>query len=533
MMAGKMLLLLLSTVLTGVLSWRPREVYIKAGEMVSLRCPQNRGSYRDAKVTWTSHTTQETDLTSNLTSAEQRRMGVLLHGRNLVILSVSVNHQGNYSCSQGTASSRFWFRLTVYTTQTTEYEERATYSTKCYTQESCTLHCPDVNIPDVNTPNMTSNGIIWHKKGESLPIDSYFSSVEEKDQGVYTCTRSYLYHQQMYNMTFRMLLDVQPSKIFGNSVILSPRKDEVFDVALGSTVVIECKAVIYSDFDEVFWLSGTSFVETNDSLPVFYNSTRENNAEGMKMTASLVFKKVSEEDLSKSYTCKLETDDQPSSFVTITLAQKASPFSLPLALGIVGIMVTIVFVTAVVYMKFKMDITLFLRDSRCCYRSTSDGKSYDAFLLRYKSNAGLNDDDIDLLESVLEERFGYSLCVNDRNVLPGNAVAEAVLDCIEQSRTVIVVPTSSDPGVGSGVLKDLLASVKEQQTRLIIIKTESKEVSRSGSVPEASQLLGEAGDCVTWKGKCSMEASSFWKQLGCHLPAPQHAPKKRLLPQTV
>lgn len=40
------------------------------------------------------------------------------------------------------------------------------------------------------------------------------------------------------------------------------------------------------------------------------------------MTASLVFKKVSEEDLSKKYTCKLETDNQSSSSVTITLKQK-------------------------------------------------------------------------------------------------------------------------------------------------------------------------------------------------------------------
>lgn len=39
-------------------------------------------------------------------------------------------------------------------------------------------------------------------------------------------------------------------------------------------VVIDCKAVVYSEFTEVFWLSDTSFVEMNDSLPVYYSSTR-------------------------------------------------------------------------------------------------------------------------------------------------------------------------------------------------------------------------------------------------------------------
>lgn len=51
----------------------------------------------------------------------------------------------------------------------------------------------------------------------------------------------------------------------------------------------------------------------------------------------------------------------------------------------------------------------------------SDGKSYDAFFMCYKCNTpgGLNAHDARWLESVLEERFGYSLCLYDRDVLPG------------------------------------------------------------------------------------------------------------------
>lgn len=60
-------------------------------------------------------------------------------------------------------SKQIWFTLMVYTTPSREYEERTMYSLTCYTQESCSLKCPDVNTPAVNTLNMTSNGIIWHK----------------------------------------------------------------------------------------------------------------------------------------------------------------------------------------------------------------------------------------------------------------------------------------------------------------------------------------------------------------------------------
>ncbi|KAF1392675.1 hypothetical protein PFLUV_G00030520 [Perca fluviatilis] len=525
----------LLTLLTGAECAAPKEIYVKEGEMVALYCPSCRGyDHGDAKLIWTSYTTQDMDLTNNVSSAEQRQLGIVVHGRSLVILSASVNYQGNYSCSQGSAST--WFRLTVLTPQSREYEKMTQYPTTCYTQETCTLHCPDVNRPAPNIPNITSNGIIWHKEGESLPKDSYFSSVEESDHGVYTCTRSYLCYGQIYNMTFTVVLDVQPKeKPVKDAAITEPQNNHVFHVDLGSPKVIDCKAVMYLKFDKVFWLIGKSFVETDNSLPVFYNFTRENNDGELKMTASLVFKKVSEEDLSKNYTCKLQSASELSGFVTINLAQKPRPSYLSLALGVVGIVLVMV-LTVVIYVRFKINITLFLRDTIGCHSSTSDGKSYDAFLVCYKSNtdAGLHEDDRKELENVLEERFGYSLCLYDRDVLPGKAVAEAVLDCIEQSRTVVLVPTSPDPGPGSGLLSAIHEALVERQTRLVFIKTETTDVLRSGSLPEALQLLGEAGNCVTWKGISSMPpSSSFWKQLRYYLPSPQRAPKVRLLPQTI
>ncbi|XP_068586730.1 interleukin-18 receptor 1-like isoform X2 [Cebidichthys violaceus] len=521
-------LLLLLASLTGVCPRRTKETYVKAGEMVALYCPHGRGpSHGDAKVIWTSDITQEMDLT-DMSSAEQRQMGVLVYGRSLVILSASANLGGNYSCSLGNASRQFRFRLTVYTTQR---EKSSQYNQTCHTKEACTLRCPEVNVP-ADTPNITSNDIIWHKEGKYLPNNGYFSKLEENDQGVYTCTRPYLYYSQTYNMTFTVVLDIQPKEKPNKvPVIMSPHKSDVFYVDLGATVVIDCEAVLYSVFDEVFWEDGKSEVETNNSFPVFYNYTRENNDGETKMTASLVFKSVSEEDLSKSYTCSLESVSENSN-VTITLAQKPRPSYVSLALSIVGVVVVMV-LTVVIYVRFKINITLFLRDTLSCHSSISDGKSYDAFLMCYKSDtdAGLNEDDRKCLESVLEERFGYSLCLYDRDVLPGKAAAEAVLDCIEQSRTVVLVPTSSDPGPGSGLLSAIHAALVERQTRLVFIRTETTEASRSGSLPEALQLLGEAADCVTWKGMSSMShSSSFWKQLRYQLPAPQQDSKMKLLP---
>ncbi|XP_063736763.1 X-linked interleukin-1 receptor accessory protein-like 2 [Eleginops maclovinus] len=518
--------LLLSS-LTGVFPGSPTDIYVKAEEMVELYCPLNgEDNQRDAELIWTTHTSQEMDLTHNMSSAEQKRRDLLVHGRSLVIFKATAKHQGIYSCSRGNSSSQLWFRVTVNTKQRNE----STHPQTCHTRESCTLICP--NTPAENILNITSNSIC-QKEGETK--DCYFTSVEEKDHGVYTCTRSYLYYGQIYNMTFTVLLDIQPKeKPEKYPVIISPHNSDVFPVYLGSTVVIDCKAVMYSDDDMMFWLSSDSFLETNSSFPVYYNYTNEINADKIQMTAALVFKEVSEEDLLQNYTCKLQTVTGRSSFVTIALAQKPRLSYVPLAVGIVSIVLVTV-LTIIIYVRFQIPITLFLRDTVGCHSSTSDEKSYDAFLMCYKSDTdtGLNEYDRKCLESVLEERFGYSLCLYDRDVLPGEAVSEAVLDCIQQSRTVLLVPTSPETGPGSGLLSAIHAALVERQARLVFIKTEKTEGLRSGSLPHALQLLSEAGACVTWKGMRSMQPSSpFWKHLRYHLPAPQHAPKIRLLPQT-
>ncbi|XP_074522964.1 X-linked interleukin-1 receptor accessory protein-like 2 [Halichoeres trimaculatus] len=528
---------LLRTILAAGACSTPKDICIKSGEMVALHCKCFKEETQSGpKLIWTDPEGRE--LNSNMSSAEQKRMGVLLYRWSLIILNTTVNHQGNYSCSQRhgrTPSRQFWSSLRVYTTESREYEERTMYSRTCYTEESCTLDCPDVNIPDADTPNITSNDIVWHKKGESDPKNGFFSSVEEKDQGVYTCTRPYLYLNQKYNMFFTVELDVQPHEKSGEAAdIIYPHHNDVFHVDLDSTVVIPCKAVVFSPFDSLVWLSG-KLLYTNESLRVFYNVTTISASRGMNITASLVIKKVTEADLSKNYSCKLESVEQLSSVVNITLAQKARPSYVSLAVGVVCTAVVMV-VISVVYVKFKISITLFLRDTLGCHRNTSDGKSYDAFLMFYKSDTdtGLNEEDREWLRSALEEKFGYSLCLQDRDILPGKAVAEAVLDCIEQSSTVVLVPTSPDPGLGSGLLSVIHSALVEKETRLVFIETESNKVSKSGSVPEALQLLSKAGDCVTWKGKHSTSlSSSFWKQLRYHLPAPQHTPGVNLLPHTV
>lgn len=106
------------------------------------------------------------------------------------------------------------------------------------------------------------------------------------------------------------------------------------------------------------------------------------------------------------------------------------------------------------------------------------------------------------------------------------AAADSVLDCVEQSRAVVLVPTSSDSCLESGLLIAIHATLVERRTRLVFIQTDAEQRPCRGSVPEGLQLLAEAGDRVMWKGSGSVSlSSSFWKRLRYYLPAPRDVKK--------
>uniref|UniRef100_A0A3B5KQR6 TIR domain-containing protein n=1 Tax=Xiphophorus couchianus TaxID=32473 RepID=A0A3B5KQR6_9TELE len=384
--------------ISGELEW----IYVRAGDLVMLQCEECK--YDGTVVLWKLETGQKTQLYSNMSASEQQRLGLVLYQNRLVILSASLNHQGNYSCGP---LRRIWMKhwLTVYSESSREAEFGNRYSQTCYKNQTCELNCPEENLP--------SDQSLWI--------------------GVYFCTRSFLYSGQTYNASFTVVLDVQTGI-----------KDPLFT-----------------------------------RLSVSY--------------ATLVFREVLAEDLSTNFSCKLESAEL-TRFVSVTLDKTAS------------------FTTAAFSLR-------------------SDENSYDAFLMCYKSitDGGLSEEDRKCLASTLEDEFGYSICLYDRDVLPGQAVADAVLDCIQQSRAVVLIPGFPDPEPGSAVLSAIHSSLVERKTRLIFINTEQTEASTSGSFPEALQLLSKAGNSVTWKGR--PPPTSFWKQLRYHLPAPQQTPKMQLLSQ--
>ena len=54
-----------------------------------------------------------------------------------------------------------------------------------------------------------------------------------------------------------------------------------------------------------------------------------------------------------------------------------------------------------------------------------DGKLYDAYVMTYRSQseAALSEEDRRWMENILENQLGYRLCLQDRDVSPGEGVS--------------------------------------------------------------------------------------------------------------
>lgn len=194
------------------------------------------------------------------------------------------------------------------------------------------------------------------------------------------------------------------------------------------------------------------------------------------MTASLVIRIVSEADLLQNYICKLETDGNID-FVSIRLDKKrmsaiqrlvagsTTGSQFPLSSSISSQRLRLLLVTfpwpsaSCALCCSWLSSSSSMQSSRfpwfcscgtpwaataapqvlaeqsvlgsCAFQTKKaaaavrlGGKSYDAFMMYYQSDAdaGLTEPDRRFLESVLEERFGYSLCLCHRDVLPGNGM---------------------------------------------------------------------------------------------------------------
>nr|UWL58943.1 interleukin-1 receptor accessory protein [Channa argus] len=402
-------------------------------------------------------------------------------------------------------------------------------------QEGKILECPHLqdvakmadSKPTVSWYHVTGDGLDckeslqwttnWQQEGDILHVyvmlDSY--------QGFFVCTVQYLRKGIALNFTRSInVTAVYPSSLPKEPRILRPTKDYVFIVKQDTEVRLVCRGLfpyLNSPWD-IWWtvdgktvdkLTDHRFSKINRMVSYDYGDRTEES--------ELVIQDFRYEDLKKEYSCSVKNER---GFET-RRAQLEEEVSLPTVELGCGLSVTLVLMLLlfVMYHVFWLELLLLYRSWFGTDERHTDDKQYDVYI-SYARNSEDEQFVLSTLRRILENELGYSVCIFDRDSLPGGTITDETLSFVARSRRLLVVVSPGYASQGSQALLELKAGIDGMALggHLRVILVQYKPLQRQGWVRELRRAR-VALALVRWKGEKSKELTSrFWKRLRVELP---------------
>ncbi|KAL4656613.1 interleukin-18 receptor accessory protein-like [Arapaima gigas] len=407
--------------------------------------------------------------------------GVVQQGNSLKFVCVEKRHAGNYSCSNG--KEELHFLLDVIPRNGTSCRDHGDGSVTVITGKGGRIRCPGVSCYAPPPAVVT-----WYKDDKStvLLVDRglkitgdvlLLKTVYLSDKAVFTCDFNYT---DGITWTVRRLVDVRveadereiPPKI------LYPYKNCAEEAELGKPKVLKCKVQFVSERNRrpvIKWLVSYH----NGCKEELKNGNRYEDHKGFGeetfiQTAHL--QQVTMCDLSATFTCFAQNSIGN---VTSTLRLTRKPEVGRHLEVIIASFVALILVAgaSVVVQVYRVEILLLCRTHLPFKMSGTAGKEFDAFVSyavssRSEEKAGdLSGEALGLcyLPRVLEQQWGYKLCLLERDLVPGGSYAEEVVSSIQRSQTVICL--LSEDYLSGSCLFELETALKrlQEDTRLRVV----------------------------------------------------------------
>uniref|UniRef100_W5KW72 Interleukin 1 receptor accessory protein n=1 Tax=Astyanax mexicanus TaxID=7994 RepID=W5KW72_ASTMX len=387
----------------------------------------------------------------------------------------------------------------------------------------CTLRCPDQqHLPTNSTHNVTwyyeFTGVHREVKGDKLVIYIMYDHYA----GPYTCVVSYQSggHTLQFTRTINIRA-VPPRRGTKHPRILNPASGQIYKVTLGEDAELTCRVYLpYLDDEEglVWWtIDNKTVMELGDPR---YSSpeTRYTSCGGDWGTVltMLRVKEFSAADLLREFRCSAQ-NSRGLNFSIATLEKEVYIPTVELACGL-GVTLALAVLLIVLYRVFKLEVHLLYRTWFGTDERNIDDKEYDVYI-SYARNGEEEEFVMTTLRRVLEVDFGYTVCIFDRDSLPGGTITDETLRFVGRSRRLVVVVSSLSAVRGTQALLELQAGLEMLRLgRLRVVLIQYKPVQKECWVKELRRAR-IALALIRWKGEKSVPLSScFWKELQLQLP---------------
>uniref|UniRef100_A0A3Q0QQL1 Interleukin 1 receptor accessory protein n=1 Tax=Amphilophus citrinellus TaxID=61819 RepID=A0A3Q0QQL1_AMPCI len=403
-------------------------------------------------------------------------------------------------------------------------------------QKGATLDCPD--LQDAIKMSESKPEVQWYfasaLKNVEVGFHLLIHVMQEEHQGIYYCRVQYQRRNQTLNFTrsinvsaicetpflltnihvaLSLTLSV-PLSLPKQPSIMNPTNDQIFTVKTGKEVRLVCRGhlpfVLNNPSRHIWW---TVDGETLDKFP---DRFREENRD-WTLESVLVIQNFQSKDLKREFNCSVRNEK---GFDTrrAQLEEEVTLPSVELGCGL-GVTLLLMLLLFVVYHVFWLELLLLYRSWFGTDERHTDDKEYDVYI-SYARNSEEEQFVLSTLRRVLENELGYSVCIFDRDSLPGGTITDETLSFVARSRRLLVVVSPGYASQGSQALLELKAGIDNMALggHLRVILVQYKPVRRQGWVRELRRAR-VALALVRWQGDKSRELSSrFWKRLRVELP---------------
>nr|XP_009932879.1 PREDICTED: interleukin-18 receptor accessory protein [Opisthocomus hoazin] len=391
--------------------------------------------------------------------------------------------------------------------------------TKCYS---------DIEKPDVK----------WYKHGHQIkrrksrqslklkPSAIYLNPTYEEDAGIYVC--DYTLYDNTTKWTMRTAVTVEV--ITKNSIhppnFLYPNGVVILEAELGKPLELECR--VQFGFERASQMTVKWKRNNKENIHEKLNQETSVYPKGLKGHILLhvaKLKEVTERDLGSNFTCFAENSVGNATAV-IQLKRKQRVYLLYVLCSTISSLFAFLLCTAFIYQHW-IEIVLMYRSYLVHNETTGDGKEFDAFV----SYAKLDSSEIDstliseerfaleLLPDMLENKYGYKLCILERDILPGGAYTDEVVTAIKHSRRAIII--LSPAYVSGPSIFELQAAVncalEDKKIKLVLIKFQAFQEPET--LPPVVRKALRILPVLTWKSSVSAAPNKkFWKYMRYHMP---------------
>uniref|UniRef100_A0A8C4P547 Interleukin 18 receptor accessory protein n=1 Tax=Dromaius novaehollandiae TaxID=8790 RepID=A0A8C4P547_DRONO len=328
----------------------------------------------------------------------------------------------------------------------------------------------------------------------SIQERSVQALVYDKDAGMYVC--DYTLFDNNTEWTMRTIVTVE--------VIGKP---------------LELKCIVQFGFERV------SLQRVYCKYIFFLFSVLSSSLKGRILGHVAKLKEVTERDLRSNFMCFAQNAVGNATAV-IKLKRKQRVFFLYVLCSAISTLFAFLVCVAFVYQHW-IEIVLIYRSYLVQNETAEDGKEFDAFVSYAKldsseSESALISEEkfaLELLPDILENKYGYKLCLLERDILPGGAYTDEVVTAIRQSRRAIII--LSPAYVSGPSIFELQAAVncalEDKKIKLLLVKFQAFQEPETlpPVVKKALRIL----PVITWKSSISAAPNKkFWKYMRYHMP---------------